>query len=665
MSRVNLEPGVRYIYQDDVHIIMKVLVDQKYLVANLSTGGEEVVTYESILFSWSQGELRFEIASSRAQTDAKLPLKTRYVEDDVADLPSRVQARTWERYELIRQLYDYHQIDDVVMLSRKMIEAFVVVYNHNVEKPVSARSLERHLRVFVASGGDIRSLIPQSRQQGGLGQGRLNERVEEIIGIVLEKYTAITQRTSTVDQVMTDIINKIVDENKFRASDEQLAIPSERTIRRRIKRVGSRQVLGRKLSRQEEQAASPVGQGPRPTRILERLEIDHTRLDFFVVDEQDGLPVGRPHITACIDKYSGVVPGWHIGFNHGGYESIMLCLQHAILPKPDYREVYQTKNRYDVYGMFEKLCIDQGKDFKSKDLQIALAELGIIREEMPEYTPWFKGSIERYFRRINQQLLKGKPGYTFGNVVQLGDYNAQKDAVISLSGFLEIFHIYMVDIYPHSWHRGVEAIPMKRWQENRAIYYPPFFEDAQALKIILLPSVERVLRSRGIEWQYNWYQAPELPRLLELYGSEKIRFKYDPNDMDVIYVRDRTSPTGWVRFYSNNPTYTRGLSFAKHELIRDHIKAQKQTVDHISLASAKAHVQQVIEREYFTTHKLRRRSRLKPFIDNPPPEEPSKPQPSLHQFDVMKDGDDILSLDTSGWSADYGLPVHRKDDSDD
>jgi len=138
------------------------------------------------------------------------------------------------------------------------------------------------------------------------------------------------------------------------------------------------------------------------------VEIDHTPLDLFVVDERDGLPIGKPYINACVDKYSAMVPGWHIGFHQGGYESIMLCLQHAFLPKPSYRTLYGTEHDYPVYVLFEKLCIDNGRDFKSANLKNALAESGIIREEMPSRTPWFKGSIERYFRTVSQRLLKGK-----------------------------------------------------------------------------------------------------------------------------------------------------------------------------------------------------------------------------------------------------------------
>jgi putative transposase len=398
--------------------------------------------------------------------------------------------------------------------------------------------------------------------------------------------------------------------------------------------------------------------------VLERVEIDHTTLDLFVVDERDGLPIGRPHITACIDKHSGLVPGWHIGFNQGGYESIMLCLLHAFLPKPDYRTLYGTEHNYPVYGLFEKLCIDNGRDFKSADLKNALAELGIIREEMPKETPWFKGSIERYFRSVNQRLLKGQPGYSFGNVVQLGDYDAQKDAVISLSAFLEVFHIFMVDIYPYSWHDGLEATPMQRWQASASLFQPDLFEDAVALKRILLPSAERTLQARGIEWEGNFYRGTELARLREQHGKERVRFKYNPDDMDCLYVRDSSSPTGWLEWRSTNPDYTRGLSLAKHRVIRQYVNAQQQQVDRFSLARAKAHIQQVIEREFVTTQKLRRRSRLKPLLQ---PEMDSKTVPNLTvlrpQRPNLSDDETNVGTEMSGWSSDYGLPIPGEDPS--
>jgi len=661
MARIQLKVGTRYVHHGHIYSVRQLLADNHFRVENLSVGEESVVSYAEILNAWSSGDLRFEISGRNTVQEANVPLKTRFVDDDLKDLPTSVREEAWRRYHLVLAVYRFYQLDPAQVLPRRQIEIFVNSLDPQSDErqALSVGSIERYMQAFVGSGGDIRSLVPQTRQRGGRDRSRLDEAVERILEAVLEKYAGTTERESTVDQVMTDVLNAVADENRFRKLHDQLTPPSKRTVRRRIRAAGERRILGRKLSRREQKAQTETQPGPRPTRVLERVEIDHTPLDLFVVDERDGLPIGRAYITACIDKYSAMVPGWHIGFNQGGYESIMLCLQHAFLPKPDYRALYGTEHDYPVYGLFEKLCIDNGRDFKSGDLKNALAELGIIREEMPNETPWFKGSIERYFRTVNQRLLKGKPGHTFGNVVALGDYDAQKDAVISLSAFLEIFHIFMVDVYPYTWHEGLEAIPMQRWQESVALFAPHLFEDATALKRILLPNAERVLQARGIEWERSFYRGPALARLREWHGQKKVRFKYNPDDMDVIYVRDHSSPTGWTEFHSTNPDYTRGLSLVKHRIIRQYLSTQKQVVDHFSLARAKAHIQQVIEREFFATRKLRQRRRLKTLLQSEPLA--GETEPKLEELSpkpkIPPTDEDDSPQDLAGWSSDYDLPI--------
>ncbi|MDJ0574365.1 MAG: hypothetical protein QNJ65_04270 [Xenococcaceae cyanobacterium MO_234.B1] len=55
----------------------------------------------------------------------------------------------------------------------------------------------------------------------------------------------------------------------------------------------------------------PVKQGPRPTRPLERVEIDHTLLPMFVVDTDNRMPIGTPWLTSAVDKYSGITLGYY------------------------------------------------------------------------------------------------------------------------------------------------------------------------------------------------------------------------------------------------------------------------------------------------------------------------------------------------------------------
>lgn len=662
MTRIKLEVGTRYVLGSEIFTIQQVLDNGSYRVAKRSSGEVLTTTYEALLAEWVNGEVRFEVVSANGRRDAEADLMTAYLTDDIADLPDNIRAETWRRYHLILSLYAHYEVQSIQMLTRAQIEAYLTSAQAQAfAKPapyqgIGRGSVENYLSAFVESGGDIRSLVPRTRLRGGKQQSRLGEDVDRIVTHILEKYASMTERESTLDQLMVEVMNAIADENQFRDISHQLIPPSQSTLRRRVKAAGEKRILGRRLSRREQKVDADTHPSRQPTRILERVEIDHTQLDFFVVDERDGLPIGRPYITACIDKYSGMIPGWHLGFQPVSYVSIMRCLRHALLPKPDYRALYGTENQYPVYGLPEKICIDNGRDFKGLSLQEALAALGIIREEMPGQTPWFKGSIERYFRSVNQRLLKGKPGYSFGSVFRLGGYDAQKDAVISLTAFLEIFHIFMVDIYPHTWHTGLEAKPIDRWQAGWNLFRPDLFEDAHTLHLLLLPSAERVLQPRGIEWEWNYYRSPALARLREFYRHERVRFKYDPDDLSTIYVRDTTSGEGWVEFHSTNPDYTQGLSLAKHRMIRQQVAATRQQIDQQSLIHAKNHIQSIIEQEFYTTRKLRRRSRLKPLVNpaaSPPPSSPA-PLP-LSRGDLTEQPNTLSEME--GWSSDYDLPI--------
>jgi len=47
----------------------------------------------------------------------------------------------------------------------------------------------------------------------------------------------------------------------------------------------------------------------------------------LVVDDQSGLPLGRPSVTACIDCYTRCILGIYIGFNPPSYQSVAACLK--------------------------------------------------------------------------------------------------------------------------------------------------------------------------------------------------------------------------------------------------------------------------------------------------------------------------------------------------
>ena len=57
-----------------------------------------------------------------------------------------------------------------------------------------------------------------------------------------------------------------------------------------------------------------------------------------------------------------------------------------------------------------------------------------------------KGTIERAFRRLNTMYIHNQKGTTFSNFIEKGRYDSQKNACITIQGFIYMAHIGMVDI---------------------------------------------------------------------------------------------------------------------------------------------------------------------------------------------------------------------------
>ncbi|MGB5747673.1 MAG: hypothetical protein WBM69_11855 [Desulfobacterales bacterium] len=59
----------------------------------------------------------------------------------------------------------------------------------------------------------------------------------------------------------------------------------------------------------------------KPTRPLERVEMDHSFLPFYVIDGETFLPLGSVWFTAALDSATGSVGGFHLAFEDPSYQS--------------------------------------------------------------------------------------------------------------------------------------------------------------------------------------------------------------------------------------------------------------------------------------------------------------------------------------------------------
>ncbi|QGS68166.1 DDE-type integrase/transposase/recombinase [Oceanobacillus sp. 143] len=134
-------------------------------------------------------------------------------------------------------------------------------------------------------------------------------------------------------------------------------------------------------------------------------QIDATQFDIYLVSSIDrNLIVGRPTVICCIDVYSRMIMGINVTFeSFNSYTGVMVALVNSMTSKEDYCLQYGIKleeNEWDVSCVPQRIFADRG-ELNGKQIEDAIAGLGISIQNAASYRPDFKGVIERLFGLFN------------------------------------------------------------------------------------------------------------------------------------------------------------------------------------------------------------------------------------------------------------------------
>jgi len=513
------------------------------------------------------------------------------------------------RFKYINAVFDDNGKNSSKVSLDKIIT--VVSCEENIRAP-SIRSLQRWIKSFIESDYSIRGLLPRSKNKGNK-TAKVAQQVEQFISQGIQYYKKVEQ--CSVMSAYEKMKSLIHFENELCLGDK-LIVPSYRTFLSRIEKESPYELsvarIGKKAANKEFKVKR---QPPKVSTILERAEIDHTKLDLFVVDDRNALPLGRPWITAVLDYYSRSIMGFYISFVPPSYLSISKALKHALTSKDYVKEVYpEIENSWPVFGVMSTLVSDRGKDFESVALKEACLDLNITLQFNPVKCPWYKGVVERYFGTINRELLDDKPGKTFSSIIDKGDYDPEKNAVISFSRLVEIMHMWVVDVYQQS-PRSNETLVPNCWWEEALINTPVFSVDSETLNIVLGKFALPSLSKDGIRLDYIYYDSDELLTYRMQTGYGKVKIKIDPDDLGEIHVLNKVE-LKYFTVPAVDLDYAKGLSSWQHQVIKNYVKGMVRTyVDEEALSRAKRKISQMVEEEMLNTKSLARsRARLARYL---------------------------------------------------
>jgi putative transposase len=540
--------------------ITEATLRKEYLAGRADIG----IPDTSSLKSWQSSLLWADLASLPNAHRRVAQIRKTYVDRILRKGSPRPRARTWERE--IRLVWEELRNDRTLTQDElKLIGT----------RPPTWHTVARWMTLY-QTFKDIRCLVPGYAARGARSKTG-SEEEEALFETALELW--LRRERPSKQWAFDQLVTLYQERQKVDPRALLWKIPSRATVYRRLAAQPSYKVMrGREGKRAADLEYHDVKPENHARYRLHFVEIDHTRADVFLVDEQKR-PLGRPWITVAIDRLTRMIVGVYIGFEPPSAYSVSQCLRSAMEPKDEINEMLKDYGlEWKAYGVPVNLVVDNAREFIGPSFRDAAAVLNITIVQSPVKQPQFKGKIERWFGTLSRNGLGWIPGKTFSDVVAKGDYDPAKHAILTLSEFRQIFYAWMLVKYCHKRHSVTLRAPAEYWDAEVA---------ARHIKVARrqdLDTLLGLLRSatagrQGIRFRSIFYQSPELQEMRRTYmsGSEVVKFKVNPGDLghiDVIHPRDGRQ----IRVPAAVPNYARGLSLYQHNLIR--AMARKAGIDY-------------------------------------------------------------------------------------
>ncbi|HEX8221712.1 MAG TPA: hypothetical protein VF914_21165, partial [Chloroflexia bacterium] len=362
MGTQSFMPGVRFRWGDTSYEFKRLLPDGKANIENILTQAYVTVEVTTLTHALFAGELQFEVAGKvgkmgkagksgstegaalsanavsrqeealttdpnyMALSDCPAPLleiarrRLQVIEPLVAiDPRERTLARVKARVAEIKAQYEAPDGGQKQTQPQPAVRAGDGGQRVEAAEPlrVSVPSVYRWLKDYEDSGCDLRALIPGTSRCGAPRMARLEEAANNIVETVIrERY--LVRESVSIDDVHREVAVRIEECNRTLPPTEHLKLPSRPTVGRRMDAFLLTEQLSAFAAKHGAVAArrkfTQYGQSTQPTMPLQRVEMDHTRADFMVVDDQDNLPLGRLNFTFMLDIYTRYPVGIYIGF---------------------------------------------------------------------------------------------------------------------------------------------------------------------------------------------------------------------------------------------------------------------------------------------------------------------------------------------------------------
>lgn len=445
---------------------------------------------------------------------------------DIVSLNENDFNKAKKRFDIIKPILDNRRDSSLLK-------------NVSEQNNVSVATLYRWLKLF-DDNGTVSSLIGR-KKSGGKGKSRLLDIQEEVIQNKIHEIFLNNSKKS---------IEKTIREIQLECNRLEISSPHPNTVRNRIKNLSKEEVLRKRIGAKEAKYKYEPLKGSffEDEYPLSVVQIDHTKVDIVLVDEEDRKPLQRPWLTLAMDVYSRMVVGIYLSFETPGAIGTGMCIANSILPKDIWLSEFGINADWPCWGVMDSIHMDNAKEFRGNMLKKAALNYGIDLNFRPVATPHFGGHIERLLGTFSKEI-HDLPGTTFSNSQDRKNYNSNKNASFTLSEFEKWLIIYITKIYHTKIHSGINTSPLEKYKKG--IYgdknsigrgIPPRILNERRVRIDFMPIVKRTIQEYGVLIDHIHYYSDVLRNYIhdENMKGDKIQhiFRRDPRDISIIYFFD-------------------------------------------------------------------------------------------------------------------------------
>lgn len=438
------------------------------------------------------------------------------------------------------------------------------------KSPPCLRTVQYWFKDYL-QGGMAPSSLLRKTDRPGFRARKIDEFVVELMNMYLQDEYLGTERMSLTFAYEL-FSNHLLNENQNRQQQglELFKIPSYETFRLEKNKIGPKIIMEKRLGKYTAQKSFKYGGTLRPaSRIGERVESDSNYMDILLVDSLMQV-IGRPYLCALMDIHTRCIIGWEISFCPPSAAKTLRALRNAI-----------TSESLSPYKCIpDELILDNGPEFTNGSLETVSFNFNISLRYVAPRQPDEKAHIERFFRTMNEQLIHLLPGTTFSNTQQRGEYNAEKNAVLTIDQLTEYFRDWLENVYHKSVHRMLNATPDNFWQKSIATWKPVTAPKEEVDKLCRRV-VKRKLIGGRVRFDNLFWFGPSLPVFQhQLKKNEMVNVFIDETDLGTVWVQSPIDPHTVVQADALDPEFQKGLSMYEYQLIKEQLSGlapEKQT----------------------------------------------------------------------------------------